>query len=60
MTKFEEITKDTETLAEFLTLVNEGECVVCIAQKECDKLADAGETYNLCSRAWDAWLNKEV
>lgn len=60
MTKFEEITKDTETLAEFLTLTNNGECVVCIAQLECDKLAQTGDTYRLCERSWCAWLNKEV
>lgn len=60
MTNFEELTKDTETLAEFLTLINDSECKCCIAQEECKKLQQADETYELCTRSWDAWLNKEV
>lgn len=59
MTNFEEITKDIETLADFMVLVNSGECSGCVAGKECKKLREAGETYSLCFRSWDAWLNKE-
>lgn len=59
MTNFEEITKDTETLAKFLTLVN-SECRCCVAQNECNKLKEAGDTYRLCTRSWCAWLNKEI
>lgn len=61
MTKFEELTKDTETLADFLTLINDNSrCDCCMVVMECDKLQKAGETYRLCERSWDAWLNKEI
>lgn len=59
MTKFEKITKDTETLAEFLALTQNCECVCCMVQKECDALEPTGETNNLCTRSWEAWLNRE-
>lgn len=59
MTNFDEITKDTETLADFMVLVNGGECSGCVAGKECEKLQQAGETYNICFRSWCNWLNKE-
>lgn len=59
MTNFEEITKDTETLAQFLSLINDGGCECCIVQNECRKLMEAGETYSLCTRSWDEWLTRE-
>lgn len=59
MTKFEYITKDTESLAKFFTLVQGPSCDGCFVQEECEKLREAGETYRICVRSWCAWLNKE-
>lgn len=60
MTKFEEITKDTEELAKFLTIIQGPRCDGCFAHEECEKLRQARETYRVCVRSWCAWLNKEV
>lgn len=59
MTNFEEFTKDTETLAKFLSFINNGKCDDCIAQMECRRLRLLESTYRLCTRAWCSWLNKE-
>lgn len=59
MTNFEEITKDTESLAKFITLATHNDCCYCIAQTQCEKLQQTGDTYRLCVRSWCAWLNKE-
>lgn len=60
MTRFEQMTKDTKTLARFLMLIQGPSCDGCAAQEECEKLQQAGETYRVCARSWNAWLNREV
>lgn len=60
MTNFEQFTEDTGTLARLLMLIQGSSCDDCIAQEECEKLQQTGSTYRVCSRSWDAWLNKEV